>query len=116
MKKLLGIVVLGLLLSSSAYANDIILKCSHSSNGTKSLIINEENNKIILDGYRVKTPIKWGTKIYFMSPDPNVYTSQHSHNKEVSLDRITGKLIAPNFPNDRVLTPFFQCIKVKALF
>ena len=31
-------------------------------------------------------------------------------------DRISGKLVAPKYANDRILTPFFQCTKVKALF
>ena len=97
---------------------DIVLKCSNSKNGTKSLIINEEQNKIILDGYRVTTPIIWGTIINFMSPDPNVYDSKFSHHKEVTLDRITGQLNAPNYPSsfDRIAVPRFQCVKVKALF
>ena len=98
-------------------SKDIILKCSNSTNGNKSIIINESQNKIIFDGYRVKTKIIWGNKVQFMSPDPNV-KSKYSHDTEVSLDRVTGELTAPNWPSemDRLFVPRFQCTKTKALF
>ena len=94
---------------------DITLKCSHPTNGVVSIIINESENKIIFNGYRVNTPIIWGSKIFFMSPDPYV-KNQHSHHKEVELDRVSGMLYALMWPNDRVLVPKFQCEKTKALF
>ena len=52
-----------------------------------------------------------------MSPDPNV-KSKYSNHTEVSLDRITGELNAPNWPSemDRLFVPRFQCTKAKALF
>ena len=98
-------------------SKDIILKCSNTTNGNKSIIINESQNKIIFDGYRVRTKIIWGNKVEFMSPDPNV-KSKYSNHTEVSLDRITGELNAPNWPSEmeRLFVPRFQCKKVKALF
>ena len=98
-------------------SKDVVLKCSNKTNGTKSIIINEEENKIIFDGYKVNTKIIWGNKVEFMSPDPNV-KSKYSNHTEVSLDRITGELNAPNWPSemDRLFVPRFQCTKAKALF
>ena len=118
MKKHLGIMVLGLLLSGNAYAAaDIYLKCSFPSNGTKSLVLNEELNGIMFDGYLVETPIVWGdTKIFFMSPDPYVYSEEHSKDSEVELDRVTGELTAPGHSGNRLLRPFFHCVKVDKLF
>ena len=98
-------------------SKDVILKCSNSKNGSKSIIINESENKIIFDGYKVNTKIIWGNKVKFMSPDPSV-KSKFSNHTEVTLDRITGELLAPNWPSefDRLFVPRFQCTKVKALF
>jgi hypothetical protein len=118
MKKLLGIVVLGLLLSGHAYsATDTYLKCTHPSNGTKSLVFNEKLNGIMFDGHLVETPIIWGdTKVFFMSPVPYVYSKEHSNHKEVELDRVTGKLIAPEHSGSRLFRPFYNCVKVDKLF
>ncbi len=116
-KKLLGIVVLGLLLSGNAYAADTYLKCSHPSNGTKSLVFNETLNGVMFDGHLVETPIIWeDTKVFFMSPVPYVYSKEHSNHKEVELDRITGKLIAPKHSGSRLFRPFYNCVKVDKLF
>jgi hypothetical protein len=44
MKKLLAIIVLGLLLSSNAYAQETYLICSHKEGGSITLSFNTEDN------------------------------------------------------------------------
>ena len=116
MKKLLGILVIGLLWCNVGFAKDTILKRIDSGDSIVSIIINESENKIIFNGIRVKTPITWGTKIYFVHPDKRVHNSKGTN--KVSLDRITGTLDAPMSSNDldHMFSHFFNCTKAEALF
>ena len=99
------------------FAKDTILKCKDSGNSIVSIIIDESENKIIFNGIRVKTPITWGTIIYFLHPDKRVHNYSLGNNK-VSLDRITGTLIAPMSSDDldHMFSHFFNCTKTEALF
>ena len=118
MKKLLGILVLGLLWCNIGFAKDTILKCKDSGNSIVSIIIDESENKIIFNGIRVKTPITWGTKIYFIHPDKRVHNSNSWATNKVSLDRITGTLDAPMSSDDlyHMFGANFNCTKAEALF
>jgi hypothetical protein len=119
MKKVIGIIILGLLLSSNAYGKDISLKCINTKNSPISITVNEANNKIIFNGYQVRTPISWGNVVYFKNPDPGVFNSKFPNsNDEVQLNRITGELITPTSSADfdHIFPPKFQCSKAKALF
>ena len=118
MKKLLAIVVLGLMWCNVGVAKDTILKCIVSDNSIISIIINESENKIIFNGIRVKTPITWGTKIYFIHPDKRVHNSNSWADNKVSLDRITGILDAPMSSDDlyHMFGANFNCTKAEALF
>ena len=118
MKKLLGIVVLGLLWCNVGVAKDTILKCKDSGNSIVSIIVDESKNKIIFNGIRVKTPITWGTIIYFIHPDKRVHNSNSWATNKVSLDRLTGKLDAPMSSDDldHMFSHFFNCTKTEALF
>ena len=118
MKKILGILVLGLLWCNVGFANDTILKCIVAYDAIISIIINESENKIIFNGIRVKTPITWGTKIYFIHPDKRVHNSNSWADNKVSLDRITGILDAPMSSDDlyHMFGANFNCTKAEALF
>ena len=100
------------------FAKDTILKCIVSDNSIISIIINESENKIIFNGMRVKTPITWGTKIYFIHPDKSVHNSNSWATNKVSLDRITGTLDAPMSSKDldHLFSANFNCTKAEALF
>ena len=118
MRKLLGILVIGLLWCNVGFAKDTILKCIVAYDAIISIIINESENKIIFNGMRVKTPITWGTKIYFIHPDKRVHNSNSWADNKVSLDRITGILDAPMSSNDldHMFGANFNCTKAEALF
>ena len=118
MKKLLAILVLGLLFCNVGFAKDTILKCKDSGNSIVSIIIDESENKIIFNGIRVKTPITWGTIIYFIHPDKRVHNSNSWADNKVSLDRITGILDAPMSSDDlyHMFGANFNCTKAEALF
>ena len=100
------------------FAKDTILKCKDSGNSIVSIIIDESENKIIFNGIRVKTPITWGTIIYFIHPDKRVHNSNSWADNKVSLDRITGILDAPMSSNDldHMFGANFNCTKAEALF
>ena len=100
------------------FAKDTILKCIVEYDAIISIIINESENKIIFNGIRVKTPITWGTKIYFIHPDKRVHNSNSWATNKVSLDRLTGKLDAPMSSDDldHMFSHFFNCTKTEALF
>ena len=118
MRKLLGILVIGLLWCNVGFAKDTILKCIVAYDAIISIIINESENKIIFNGIRVKTPITWGTKIYFIHPDKRVHNSNSWATNKVSLDRITGTLDAPMSSKDldHMFSANFNCTKAEALF
>mgnify|MGYP001161306672 FL=1 len=118
MKKAIGILVLGLLWSSAALASDVILKCLTKDGLSASIIINEPSNKIIFNGYEVKTKINWGTKVKFRHPDPNKFNAKLTNDDDVVLDRITGKLSFPASSSDfdHIFTKPYTCKKSKALF
>ena len=118
MKKAIAIIVLGLLWCNVGVAKDTILKCKDSGNSIVSIIIDESENKIIFNGIRVKTPITWGTKIYFIHPDKRVHNSNSWADNKVSLDRITGTLDAPMSSKDldHMFSTNFNCTKAEALF
>ena len=118
MKKLLGIVVLGLLWSATVLASDITLKCLSKEGSLVSIIINEPSNKIIFNGYEVKTKINWGSKVKFRHPDPNKFNAKLTNDEDVVLDRITGKLSFPasSSDHDHIFYKPFVCQKSKALF
>ncbi len=117
MKKLSLYIFLVLMWCNVGFAKDTILKCIVAYDAIISIIINESENKIIFNGMRVKTPITWGTKIYFIHPDKRVHNYSLGNNK-VSLDRITGTLDAPMSSNDldHMFSHFFNCTKAEALF
>mgnify|MGYP001366774115 FL=1 len=117
MKKILIILVM-LFWCNVGFAKDTILKCIVEYDAIISIIINESENKIIFNGIRVKTPITWGTKIYFIHPDKSVHNSNSWATNKVSLDRITGTLDAPMSSNDldHMFSHFFNCTKAEALF
>ena len=118
MKKLSLYMLLGLLWCNVGFAKDTILKCIVAYDAIISIIINESENKIIFNGIRVKTPITWGTKIYFIHPDKRVHNSNSWATNKVSLDRLTGKLDAPMSSDDldHMFSHFFNCTKTEALF
>lgn len=118
MKKLILTILFTLVLGGGASASDIILKCLNKDGLSASIIINEPSNKIIFNGYEVKTNINWGTKVKFRHPDPNKFNAKLTNDDDVVLDRITGEL---NFPTsssdfDHIFTKTYTCKKSKALF
>ena len=118
MKKLSLYVFLVLMWCNVGVAKDTILKCKDSGNSIVSIIVDESKNKIIFNGIRVKTPITWGTIIYFIHPDKRVHNSNSWATNKVSLDRLTGKLDAPMSSDDldHMFSHFFNCTKTEALF
>ena len=82
MKKLLGIIVLGLLFSSNAYAKEITLSCSVADTGYKySIILDTWKKSIIMDRKLAKVQ-KWGKYEILASIDDSHYI----------LDRVNGTL------------------------
>ena len=66
MKKLLGIVVLGLLFCNTAFAKQVTLSCSNIKKGlasTHSIIISDNDKTLILDGLEAHKIIKWNKYI-----------------------------------------------------
>ncbi|WP_440654305.1 hypothetical protein [Candidatus Pelagibacter sp. HIMB1506] len=102
----------------SSNSKDVTLSCSSQKGLKASIIINENSNKIIFNGFRVKTKIQWGTKVKFKHPDPNKFNPKLSNDNEVVLDRVTGELTFPLSSSDfdHIFTKIFICKKSQALF
>lgn len=102
----------------SSNSKDVTLSCSSQKGLKASIIINENSNKIIFNGFRVKTKIQWGTKVKFKHPDPNKFNPKLSNHNEVVLDRVTGELTFPLSSSDfdHIFTKIFICKKSQALF
>ena len=82
MKKLLGIIVLGLLLNGNAYAKTITLSCSVADTGYKySIILDTWKKSIIMDRKLAKVQ-KWGKYEILASIEDSHYI----------LDRVNGTL------------------------
>ena len=84
MKKLLGILVLGLFLSSNAYAEKIKLSCERKFNTliiAHSVILDPSKEELFYDGVLAKTII-WGRNAIWFS----------HHERGHQLDRVTGYL------------------------
>ena len=103
MKKLLGIVVLGLFFSSNVYSKEIALSCSVTSSGYKySIILNTSKKTIILDNKEAKVK-KWN-KYEILA---NISDSHYI------LDRVNGTLKLEGGSGDS----YGQCkVKDKTLF
>ena len=91
MKKLLGIVVLGLFLSTNAIAKDVHLSCENIIPNKISIIINDKTKKLILGGFEVEV-VNWSSNfITFWKNDLEKELSlETSLFKPSVLDRITG--------------------------
>ncbi len=66
MKKLLGILVLGLLFCNTAFAKQVTLSCSNIKKeliSTHSIIISDNDKTLILDGLEAHKIIKWNKYI-----------------------------------------------------
>ena len=91
MKKLLGILVLGLLLNSNAYANDTYLSCENLIPNKVSIIINDKTKKLILSGVE-REVVNWSRNfITFWQDDLDKELSiKNKLFKPSVIDRITG--------------------------
>ena len=91
MKKLLGIVVLGFLLSGNAYAEKIHLKCFYPKNGIlDSLTFNTDTKKVFFKGISIRN--------YILEDDVfKFFFDIQDYTYRVSLNRNTGILSAESF-------------------
>jgi len=91
MKKLLAIMVLGLLFSGNAYSNDAYLSCENLIPHKVSIIINDKTKKLILNGVE-REVIDWSKNfITFWQSDLEKELSVENNSFKPSvLDRITG--------------------------
>ena len=107
MKKLFGIVVLGLLWSNVGFAEDIMLSCEPSNKKDKpiSVVLNDKEKKVIYNGFKIT--VKYNSLLY---GDKKISFVQNSVIYSANIDRITGILeevwIKP------FKTKFFKCKKV----
>ena len=101
MKKLIGIVVLGLLFSGNTFAQNVHLSCESIIQNKISIIINDKTKKFTLEGVEVEV-VNWSSNyITFWKNDLEKKLSLESSRKNWSktgtylvkpsvLDRITG--------------------------
>ena len=92
MKKFLGILVLGLLWCNTAFAKKTALSCVKEStqhgNTAHSIILDEKNKTIILDGLEVFKILEWNDDIIkFHRTDPD--SGGFSENTKKILDELT---------------------------
>ena len=112
--------IIAFALNTGAYTSEILRSAFQTIKpgiieAGKSLGI---SNKIIFNGYEVKTKINWGSKVKFRHPDPNKFNAKLTNDEDVVLDRITGKLSFPasSSDHDHIFYKPFVCQKSKALF
>ena len=85
MKKLLGILVLGLLWCNVGFAEDIYLSCK----GGTSFIINDKTKKIIMDGVE-REVVEWRKEFITFHENEITKTISETTGDFPILDRITG--------------------------
>ena len=85
MKKLLGILVLGLLFSNVGFAEDIYLSCK----GGTSFIINDKTKKIIMDGVE-REVVEWRKEFITFHENEITKTISETTGNFPVIDRITG--------------------------
>ena len=116
MKKLLGIVVLGLFWCNIANAKEILLSCEKKRDENiykTSIVLKENEQKLIINGnvnfnYETET---WNKNYIIVFRE---WTDSEGNNKKIKymLDRITGSFGSPNTQKNK-----YQCsIKNKSLF
>ena len=107
MKKLLGILVLGLLWCNVGFAEDIMLSCEPSNKKDKpiSVVLNDKEKKVIYDGSKM-------TRQYngLLYGDKKIVFVQNAETYSANIDRITG--IVEEVWTKPFKTKFFKCKKV----
>jgi len=109
MKKLLGIVVLGLLLSGNAYAEKVMLSCKPQDKKNKpvSFILDDKNKNLVFEGTE------------FLNEKSDINGLMYNEHRItfiwkgiVELDRITGALEISSISID-IKDKYYSCKKVK---
>ena len=97
MKKLLSIMVLGLLLSGNAYAEVLVLDCKYydyNSPSKAQLIFDLEKKTLTTDYFEKNKNIKYGTEIDIAYNKEEIFYHRLSATREISMfhiSRLTGK-------------------------
>ena len=137
MKKLLSIVVLGLLLSGNAYAKDTLISCSADKNTIYPTFIFEINDRKkdikLVEGLAVNEDKKLikefsknnidfeydGIFTYSQDKDNNLVANNNEKYINIVISRMTGRMsyLMDERNNDKLLTmESFTCKKTEPIF